>query len=271
MNKKILILLALLVLVPGPDGAPAVAGDADVTTRNDRMKKLMERIFTGPSSSKIGYPPHPNAFLVESVKAMAPGTALDVGMGQGRNAIHLARLGWQVTGFDLSPAAIRLARAEAEKAGVAITAVEQSAEEFSFGSEKWDLIVLSYVEFRHFMDPIWQGLKPGGHVVVEYYHRDTRRYRPLNDDKSVATNELLHLFGSYRILRYEDVAARPDWMPTGDEKHRIVRLVAQKENKGERKVCYREGKTFSQGEEACMGKSMWRCEKTGWIINGACK
>jgi len=44
----------------------------------------------------------PNAFLVEVTRIRKPGKALDVGMGQGRNSIYLARRGWDVTGFDAS-------------------------------------------------------------------------------------------------------------------------------------------------------------------------
>jgi hypothetical protein len=96
-------------------------------------------------------------------------------------------------------------------------------------------------------------------------------YRPLNDNKSFASNELAKLFDRYRILRYEDVAARPDWIFTGEEKHRVVRLLAQKENPRELKVCYGEGKTYSQGDETCRGKSRLRCEETGWMNRGPCQ
>jgi 2-polyprenyl-3-methyl-5-hydroxy-6-metoxy-1,4-benzoquinol methylase len=145
---------------------PSFGGEPDAAAATERMKKMMEQVFTSPSSSRISYISQPNAFLVESVKELKPGKALDVGMGQGRNAIHLAGKGWQVTGFDLSPSAIRLAHAEAQKAGVTITALERSDEQFDFGTDEWDLVVLSYVEFRHLMDRIWKGLRPGGHVVV---------------------------------------------------------------------------------------------------------
>ena len=45
----------------------------------------------------------PNAFLVEMVKNRKPGRALDVGMGQGRNALWLAGQGWDTTGGPLIP------------------------------------------------------------------------------------------------------------------------------------------------------------------------
>jgi hypothetical protein len=55
------------------------------------------RILTAENPS---FNTRPNAFLVETAKSRKPGTALDVGMGQGRNSIWLAQQGWDVTGFD---------------------------------------------------------------------------------------------------------------------------------------------------------------------------
>ncbi|RFA09963.1 SAM-dependent methyltransferase [Subtercola boreus] len=60
----------------------------------------------------------PNAVLVDEVSALAPGRALDVGCGEGADAIWLAGRGWQVTGVDVSGVALDRARAAAEAAGV---------------------------------------------------------------------------------------------------------------------------------------------------------
>jgi len=51
---------------------------------------------------KLPFTTEPNAFLVEMVRDLKPGSALDVAMGQGRNSIYLAGKGWDVTGFDVS-------------------------------------------------------------------------------------------------------------------------------------------------------------------------
>ncbi|NXY98465.1 class I SAM-dependent methyltransferase [Streptomyces sp. BR123] len=61
----------------------------------------------------------PNAALVREVAGLAPGRALDLGCGEGADAVWLARQGWQVTGTDISEVALERAAAHAAEAGVA--------------------------------------------------------------------------------------------------------------------------------------------------------
>ena len=58
----------------------------------------------------IGFNHEPNKLLVDTIKGRKPGTALDVAMGQGRNAIYLASQGWKTTGVDISDEGMRQAR-----------------------------------------------------------------------------------------------------------------------------------------------------------------
>jgi SAM-dependent methyltransferase len=58
--------------------------------------------------------------LVEGSHPLQPGRALDLGCGTGRNALYLARHGWQVTGVDMVERALEAARRTAERAGVAV-------------------------------------------------------------------------------------------------------------------------------------------------------
>lgn len=60
----------------------------------------------------------PGPFLGQEVGALAPGRALDLGSGEGRNSIWLAQRGWRVTGVDFSDVAVERAADLAEKAGV---------------------------------------------------------------------------------------------------------------------------------------------------------
>lgn len=170
----------------------------------------------------------PNAFLVDVAKGLTPGAALDVGMGQGRNAIYLARIGWTVTGFDVSQVGVEQARRAAQAAGVKITALQQSSAEFDWGTERWDLIVLAYFPgLRAAVPKILQSLRPSGHVVVEAFQTDAALDAPPGPGPGVtfADNELLTVFSALRAIRYEDVRARADW---GMRDMRLVRLLARK-------------------------------------------
>ncbi len=60
----------------------------------------------------------PNAQLVAEVSGLTPGTALDVGCGEGGDVIWLARQGWRVTGADFSVNGLARAARHAEEAGV---------------------------------------------------------------------------------------------------------------------------------------------------------
>lgn len=58
--------------------------------------------------------------VLEFLEGAPPGRALDLGCGTGTNAITLARRGWQVTGVDFAPRAIRAARRKAARSGLEI-------------------------------------------------------------------------------------------------------------------------------------------------------
>lgn len=65
----------------------------------------------------------PNGSLVDEVAGLRPGTALDLGCGQGGDAIWLAQLGWTVTAVDISATALETAARNATAAGVPSEAI----------------------------------------------------------------------------------------------------------------------------------------------------
>lgn len=65
------------------------------------------------AGSELVWSAGPNRFVAAEVVDLAPGRAVDLGAGEGRNAIHLARLGWQVAAVDFSQVALDKGRAVA--------------------------------------------------------------------------------------------------------------------------------------------------------------
>ncbi len=107
----------------------------------DKERKAYNEIY---SSQPEQFSHEPNAFLVRVIQGRKPGRALDVAMGQGRNAIWLASQGWTVTGFDISDVAVAQARKQAEARRLKIETFVLPYEQFDWGKDKWDLIVFSY-------------------------------------------------------------------------------------------------------------------------------
>ena len=209
-----------------------------------------------------------NAFLMEMARTLKPGTVLDVGMGQGRNAIWLAQHGWDVTGFDVSSVGVKLARERAERLGVKLNAVVKSAEEFDFGGNRWDLVVVTYVPFSGILvERIRQSLKPGGVVLLENFHAETRRVRLMSG--GLGDNELLRTFGDFRILHYEDTWAKQDWGVQLGPENRLVRLLAQKPT-SEVAGCRWQGRAYDQDGQVCWGTIQMRCGTSGWERAGRC-
>ncbi len=112
--------------------------------RNHRTELEADRWnrFYGDSGSR--YNRQPNAFLTQVVRGMKPGVALDYAMGDGRNSLYLAKLGWTVYGFDISDVGVHAARQHASELGLKIDAVTSSDANYNFGKDRFDLILFSW-------------------------------------------------------------------------------------------------------------------------------
>ena len=207
----------------GKSERDAAATIASLKKIGDRAEiERWNRILTAP---KPAFNTSPNAFLVAVTKGLKPGRSLDVGMGQGRNTIYLAQQGWDSVGFDPAERAVAAAQEQATKLGVKITTHVARAEDFDWGDARWDLIVLSYVGAREYTANVFRALRPGGMVVVEGFHRDATKTRPIGGGVVFDTNELLKLFAPLRVVRYEDTDAVGDF---GQFDTRVVRIAAVK-------------------------------------------
>ncbi|WP_431988289.1 class I SAM-dependent methyltransferase [Streptomyces parvulus] len=89
----------------------------------------------------------PNDLLVREASALTPGTALDLGCGEGADAVWLASRGWRVTGADISGTALERAAAHAAEAGVGErTAWERHELGPSFPAGSFDLVNAQYLQ-----------------------------------------------------------------------------------------------------------------------------
>ena len=96
-----------------------------------------------------------------------PGRALDVAGGSGRNALWLARLGWDVTLVDIAEEGLALARAAADEAGLGLTCVERDLETAGLPPGPFDLVISFHYLYRPLFAAWADTLTPGGLLVFE--------------------------------------------------------------------------------------------------------
>ena len=196
-----------------------------LTAQSQQSGARWDEIYQGGA---VKVPVSPSTLVLETTANLTPGLALDIGMGNGRNAVYLARNGWKVTGIDVSREAIKQAQAEAAKVGATIEANVARFEDIPPYRARYDVILCMYVSHVATKNAakIVNMLKPGGILIVEGPHLDARTM-PGHD--GYKTNELLRAFGKLRVLRYEDKTIQAEWSTTADGRSPTVRLVAQKE------------------------------------------
>ena len=117
---------------------------------------------------------NPNVALVAEIADLKPGRALDLGCGEGADAIWLAQQGWTVTAVDISSVALRRAVQHAEDAGVADRIDWQQHElGTSFPSGEFDLVSAQFLHSKTELprDGILRSaaaaVAPGGVLLIE--------------------------------------------------------------------------------------------------------
>ena len=215
------------VLPANPTAAQKAAYDRELA---ERTRVRWNYILTDSVARARTLNEQPNALLVETVQGRKPGTALDADMGEGRNAIYLAQQGWQVTGVDVAEKALAYAQNRAAKLGVKITTEVADMAKYDWGTNQWDLIVLSYAGGRDYAARVMRALKPGGIVVLEAFHLDAaEKIQVVGGDYRVffKTGELPKLYtaAGLKIVRYEEPIGTADFTK---QQLRLVKLVARK-------------------------------------------
>jgi 2-polyprenyl-3-methyl-5-hydroxy-6-metoxy-1,4-benzoquinol methylase len=193
-------------------------------TSADGWQIMFNNIYTSPET---GFRTAPNSFLLTAVEGIPAGKALDVSAGQGRNAVFLAKAGWDVTAVDISDVGLQIAARNAQEAGVKLHTLHQSIQQFDYGTEQWDLIVITYAPVPlaqpDIAARIIAALSPNGIVVVETYasDEDAPARRPIDLDPA----KLRSTWSEVHIEHFEDTVATSDW---DRQATRLIRMVAHR-------------------------------------------
>ncbi|MFH8408569.1 class I SAM-dependent methyltransferase [Streptomyces sp. NPDC018019] len=103
------------------------------------MYRSRDQVFSGA----------PNPVLVSEVTGLPPGQALDVGCGEGADALWLARRGWQVTAVDISQVALRRAAAAATDLAGRVAWARTDLTAAPPPADAFDLVSVQYFPLRY--------------------------------------------------------------------------------------------------------------------------
>lgn len=129
------------------------------------------------SSASQVWSGQPNGALVAEVHDLPPGRVLDVGCGEGADAIWLAGGGWRVTALDVSEVALQRARAAAAQAAAEVAWLRTGLLEASLAPGGFDLISAQYPALARTADAaaeraLMSAVTPGGHLLVVHHALD---------------------------------------------------------------------------------------------------
>jgi SAM-dependent methyltransferase len=159
----------------------------------------------------------PNQFVERHLGDLHPGTAVDLGAGEGRNAVWLAARGWDITAVDFSRVGLDKAARLAADHGVEdrVTLIEEDVLTFR-PAEPVDLVVIAYLQIppaqrRTVLGHAASWLRPGGRILVVAHDRSNVEHGhggPPDPEVCYDVDEVTAAFGGLTIERAE-VAKRP--------------------------------------------------------------
>ena len=149
---------------PG-DTSPDSATDPEVMERVwDEKYSESERIWSGD----------PNGTLVSEISDLSPGRALDVGCGEGADAVWLAGRGWQVVALDVSGVALQRGEQAAKDAGVYVEWIHTGLIEADLPHAGFDLVSAQYPVLPRTPEAIGErtladSVAPGGTLLFVHH------------------------------------------------------------------------------------------------------
>lgn len=183
--------------------------DLDSARRTTANQADWDHRYSGP----LIWSGTPNGTLVHEVTGLEPGRALDVGAGEGGDAMWLAERGWDVTATDISQRAVDRIAAVAADRELTVTSVRADANSRAPFDSDFDLVTAQYASIPRTadgrgVDNLLAAVAPGGTLLVVGHDLEPMRH-------PIDTGRHSRAFDPDAYVRVDDVAASitgsPHW------------------------------------------------------------
>jgi dihydroneopterin aldolase len=180
---------------------PHITGSVGVTLERTRL------------AQQIQHPePVPAPFLMQHLARLPKGRVLDVAAGRGRHALFLASQGYDVVAVDRDAEALDHLTATARQRRLSTISTRivdlelPPAHDPGLGVEQYDVILVFFYLYRSLFSALIEALKPGGVLMYETFTIENyfRHHHPRRWEFCLATNELLRLVSTLRVLHYDE-------------------------------------------------------------------
>ncbi len=197
------------------------------------MKKFWDRRYSEPG---FIYGQEPNDFFRETINGSLPGKLLLPGEGEGRNAIHAARKGWDVTAIDQSAVAVNKALEWAGSEGLRLSYQLADLREYRCQDPSFDLVAILFVHLppsvrKKVHRQLAECVKPGGLLIQECFHKTQLHYNtggPSVEEMLYAAEDLIRDFNAFNIIQCEHRITEVREGKYHSGKSSVIRSIAKK-------------------------------------------
>lgn len=193
------------------------------------------------SSEEFAYGEDPNNYLKEQLEKLNPGAILFPAEGEGRNAIFAAKLGWNVSAFDISEEGKNKALKLAKNNHVSIDYQVDELETLDFQKEQFDAITLIYAHFpaeikstiHKQLDKL---LRKNGIIIFEAFSKKHLEYLAINEkvggpkdiESLFSIEEIKSDFPNYEIIELEEKEIELNEGLFHNGKGSVIRFIGRK-------------------------------------------
>ena len=174
-------------------------------------------------AQESAYGQAPNEYLKKKLATLEPGKILLPCDGEGRNAVHAASQGWNVSAFDMSDKGKERAELWAREKGVSINFQVGLLQDLEYPKDNFDALAMIYTHFplevkESFHRKMAELIAPGGFMIIEGFSKDHIQYRekdpktggPPNAEMLYDTEEIEAMLPNFEVIELEQLEVTLD-------------------------------------------------------------